>query len=325
MLVALYVRVSTNRQVIEGMSIHDQIEQMNNWAKNNQHNVVQEFIELGASAYDDKRPVFDEMIEAALKWPSPFNAIIVHSVTRFCRDNAIRELIERKLAKDEVRVISITEPLPEDEAAANLMRNVVGITGEWQSRENAKHAMRCQRDNAIQGYYNGAPTPFGYKAIVTDVAGSRGRLKKKLAINEAEAGIVRMAYVFYLQGLEAREMGCKEIAKHFNEKGLLMRGKPWRMQKAQTVLSDPLYMGEYFTNIRDSKNNCNRPPDEWVKVSVPAIIDAATFERVREKREARSPSRTPPRVTNSPTLLTSLLKCGNQACSSHQGQLCGTG
>jgi site-specific DNA recombinase len=78
----------------------------------------------------------------------------------------------------------------------------------------------------------------------------------------------------------------------------------------QILLSDTLYMGEYFTNIRDSKNNCNRPPEEWVKVGVPPIIDAATFERVREKRESRTPARTPPRLTSSPTLLTGLLKCG---------------
>ena len=66
-----------------------------------------------------------------------------------------------------------------------------------------------------------------------------------------EAGIVRMAFDLYLHGVEGRELGCKEIAKHLTEKGLLDRGKPWRMQKVQIVLSDSLYMGDYFTNIRE--------------------------------------------------------------------------
>ena len=96
---------------------------------------------------------------------------------------------------------------------------------------------------------------------------------------------------------------------HLTKKGLLMRGNPWRMQKVQILLSDTLYMGEYFTNIRDSKANANRPPQEWIKATVPAIIDAAIFERLRIKREARAPAKTPPRITNSPTLLTGLLKC----------------
>jgi site-specific DNA recombinase len=77
-----------------------------------------------------------------------------------------------------------------------------------------------------------------------------------------------------------------------------------------SVRPDPLYMGDYYTNIRDSKANTNRLPKEWIKTAVPVTIDAATFERVRAKRKAQSPAQTPPRVTNSPTLLTGLLKCG---------------
>jgi Sec-independent protein translocase protein TatA len=53
-----------------------------------------------------------------------------------------------------------------------------------------------------------------------------------------------------------------------------------------------------------------RPVEEWVKTAIPAIIDAATFERVRAIRESRAPSQSPPRRVSSPTLLTGLLKCG---------------
>jgi site-specific DNA recombinase len=191
-----------------------------------------------------------------------------------------------------------------------MMRRIINLFDEHQSKENSKHTSRAMKENARQGFFNGSCAPFGYRAVTTDISGSRGRRRKKLAINEAEAGIVRMAYELYLNGQQGRDMGCKEIAKHLTDKGLLMRGKPWRMQKVQILLSDTLYMGEYFTNIRDSKANANRPPEEWVKVGVPPLIDAATFERVREKRESRTPARTPPRVTSSPTLLTGLLKCG---------------
>ncbi len=158
MRICIYARVSTDRQVVEGMSMEDQLNQIRTWAKNSEFFIIQEFLEPGVSAYDDQRPVFDEMINIATTYPPIFDAIVVHSRSRFYRDNALRELVERKLAKNNVKVISITEPLPEEEAAAQLMRNVVGIMGEWQSRENAKHVLRCMRENAVQGYYNGAPT-----------------------------------------------------------------------------------------------------------------------------------------------------------------------
>ncbi len=309
MHVALYVRVSTSRQADNDLSIPDQLRQLHEWAKANGHLVVQEYIEPGASATDDKRPVFQQMINDAMMKPPAFEVIIIHSLSRFFRDGIEFGVYERKLAKNKVKVISITQPTSDD-SAGEMMRRIITMFDEHQSKEISKHVSRCMKENARQGFFNGSSAPFGYQAIVTDIAGSRGRHKKKLAINEAEAGIVRMAYDLYQNGYQGREMGGKEIAKHLTEKGLLMRGKPWNIHKTHTLLSDPLYMGEYFTNIRDSKANTNRPPAEWIKATVPAIIDAATFERVRAKRESRAPAKRAPRLVSCPTLLTGLLKCG---------------
>jgi site-specific DNA recombinase len=309
MHVALYVRVSTSRQADNDLSIPDQLRQLHEWAKAIGHLVVQEYIESGASATDDKRPVFQRMINDAMMKPSAFEAIIIHSLSRFFRDGIEFGIYERKLGKAGVKVISITQQTSDD-SAGEMMRRIITMFDEHQSKEISKHVSRCMKENARQGFFNGSSPPFGYHAIVTDIAGSRGRNKKKLAINESEAGIVRMAYDLYLNGYQGREMGGKEIAKHFTEKGLLMRGKPWNIHKTHTLLSDMLYMGEYFTNIRDSKANTNRPPEEWIKATIPAIVDAATFERVRAKRESRAPARRAPRLVSCPTLLTGLLKCG---------------
>lgn len=308
MHVALYARVSTTRQAENDLSIPDQLRQLNEWAKANGHLVVQEYVEPGASATDDKRPVFQQMIADAMVKPPAFEAIIIHSLSRFFRDGIEFGVYERKLAKNKIKVVSITQPTSDD-AGGEMMRRIINLFDEHQSKENSKHTSRAMKENARQGFFNGSHPPFGYQAVSTDISGSRGRKRKKLEINEAEAGIVRMAYSLYLNGLDGREMGCKEIAKHLTDKGLLMRGKPWRMQKIQDILSDTLYMGEYFTNIRDSKTQTNRPPEEWIKTTVPAIVDAAMYEAVREKRESRAPSKTPPRLVNSPTLLAGLLKC----------------
>jgi site-specific DNA recombinase len=309
MHVALYARVSTTRQAENDLSIPDQLRQLNEWAKANGHLVVREYVEPGASATDDKRPVFQQMMADALMKPPAFDSIIIHSLSRFFRDMIEFGLNERKLAKNKVSVISITQPTSDD-AGGEMMRRIINLFDEHQSKENSKHTSRAMRENARQGFFNGSVAPFGYQALATDISGSRGRKRKKLVVNDAEAGIVRMIYGMYLHGKDGQDMGCKEIAKYLTGKGLLMRGKPWRMQKIQTILSDPLYMGEFFTNIRDSKANVNRPPEEWIKVIVPSIIDAATFEQVRARRESRAPTKTPPRLTNSPTLLTGLLKCG---------------
>lgn len=314
MHVALYARVSTTRQAENDLSIPDQLRQLNEWCKANGHLVVHEYVEPGASATDDKRPVFQQMIQDAMQKPQAFDAIIIHSLSRFFRDGIEFGVYERKLKKNGVQVISITQPTSDD-AGGEMMRRIINLFDEHQSKENSKHTSRAMKENARQGFFNGSHPPFGHKAISTEVVGSRGRKKKKLEINDAEAGIVRMVYDLYLHGLNGRVMGCKEIAKHLTDKGLLMRGKPWGIQKVHKLLSDPLYMGDYYFNVIDSKTQKKRPPDEWVKTSIPAIIDAATFERVRAKRESRAPEKTPPRLTSAPTLLTGLLKCG--VCGNH--------
>ena len=309
MAVVLYARVSTTRQADNDLSIPDQLRQLNEWAKANGHLVVQEYVEPGASATDDKRPVFQQMIGDAMTKPPAFEAIIIHSLSRFFRDGIEFGVYERKLAKNGVKVISITQ-LTSDDASGEMMRRIINLFDEHQSKENSKHTSRAMKENARQGFFNGSRPPFGYKATATDISGSHGRKKKRLEIDEAEAGIVRMAYDLYQNGYQGRVMGCKEITKHLTAKGLLMRGKPWGIQKIHKLLSDSLYMGDYYFNVIDSKAATKRPPEEWVKTSIPAIIDAATFEQVRAKRESRSPEKSPPRLTSSPTLLTGLLKCG---------------
>ncbi len=309
MHVAIYARVSTTRQAENELSIPDQLNQMRDWAKANGHLVVQEYVEAGASATDDKRPVFQKMIADAMMKPPAFEVIIINSLSRFFRDGIEFGVYERKLAKNKVKVVSITQPTSDD-AGGEMMRRIICMFDEHQSKEISKHVSRSMKENARQGFFNGSTPPYGYQSIETDKAASRGRAKKKLAINEAEAGIVRLVYDLYQHGLDGRVMGCKELAKHLTGKGLLMRGSAWNVQKIHKLLSDSLYMGDYHFNVVDSKTHQKRAPDEWVTTAIPAIIDAATFESVRAKRESRAPIKTPPRRVSSPTLLTGLLKCG---------------
>jgi site-specific DNA recombinase len=309
MHVALYARVSTTRQAENDLSIPDQLRQLNEWCKTNGHLVVHEYVEPGASATDDKRPVFQQLINDAMQKPQAFEAIIIHSLSRFFRDGIQFGVYERKLIKNKVKVISITQPTTDD-AGGEMMRRIINLFDEHQSKENSKHTSRAMKENARQGYFNGSMPPFGYLAATTETTGSRGRKKKKLAINEAEAGIVRIIYDLYLNGINGKSVGVKEIAKYLTDKGLLMRGKPWGIQKVHKLLSDPLYMGDYYYGVVDSKAGQKRSPTEWVKTNIPVIIDAARFEQVRAKRELRAPAKTSPRIISSPTLLTGLLKCG---------------
>jgi DNA invertase Pin-like site-specific DNA recombinase len=154
MIVALYARVSTVKQAEKDLSIPDQLRQMREWCERQGHAVAVEYVEPGASATDDRRPEFQRMIGEACRSPQPFDAIIVHSQSRFFRDHYGFVSYARRLTRAGVKLISITQPTGE-EASGEMMRQVISLFDEYQSKENGKHTLRAMKENARQGFWNG--------------------------------------------------------------------------------------------------------------------------------------------------------------------------
>src|SRR5271166_2540610 len=169
---ALYARVSTGRQAEQDLSIPDQVAQLKAWCDGRGVRVAANYIEPGASATDGKRPEFQRMVERACDGEHAFDLIVVHSYSRFFRDAFGLEFYVRKLAKHGVKLVSITQELGEDPAQV-MMRQVIALFDEYQSKENAKHVLRAMKENARQGFWNGSRPPFGYQAVEVERRGAR--------------------------------------------------------------------------------------------------------------------------------------------------------
>ncbi len=308
MAVALYARVSTSRQAEKDLSIPDQLRQMRDWCKAQGLAVALEYVEPGASATDDRRPVFQQMIAEATLSPSPYEAIIVHSRSRFFRDLFQFLSYERILKRAGVKLISITQQTSDD-PAGEMARTIFSLFDEYQSKENGKHTLRAMMENARQGYFNGNRPPFGFKAVEAEARGRRGQ-KKRLAIDPVEAAIVRQVFRLYLHGHKGSPLGEKGIAASLNSRGVSLRGQRWTKNKIHQLLAHSAYVGEYVFNRVNNKSGEVKPESEWIRVAVEPIIDAATFEQVRALRASRAPDKVSPKIVNCPTLLTGLLKCG---------------
>ena len=309
MIVALYARVSTTKQAEKALSIPDQIRQIKDWCKREGHGVAAEYIEEGASATDDKRPVFQRMISEACSGSSSFDCIVVHSRSRFFRDLCEFVLYERKLNKAGVRIISITQQTGDD-PAGEMARKIYSLFDEYQSKENAKHTLRAMMENARKGFFNGSIPPFGFKTEEVPIPGNRG-MKKRLVIDDGEAEIVKKVFDLYLNGDKGRTLGMYGVARCLNEKGIPCRGRRWNSGRVNELLGNPIYIGNYYFNKKVHKTGERKPEKEWILINVDAIIDENVFKRVEGRRKARNPENVPPRVVNSPTLLTGLLKCGS--------------
>jgi site-specific DNA recombinase len=307
---ALYLRVSTGRQAEHDLSIPDQRQQLKSWCRANGHQVVAEFVEAGASASDDRRPVFQQMIERACDGERAFDVIVVHSYSRFFREAFEQEFYLRKLAKHKVKVVSITQPVgDENEPVHAMMRKVIALFDEYQSKENAKHVIRSMKENARQGFWNGATPPLGYRLVEAEKRGTK--IKKKLEIDPVEAECVQLIYKLYLYGDgTSGALGIKEVVKWLNRKGhRTRRGETFGVAAVHKILTNTVYIGEWRFNVTSSRTRQRKPADDVVKIAVPAIIEPHLFEQVQTQLRARSPRVAPPRLTTGPILLTGLAVC----------------
>ena len=307
---ALYLRVSTTRQAEHDVSIPDQKRQGEVYCEARGYKLVDVFVEAGASATNDRRPEFQRMIEAGTSKPAPFDVVVVHSFSRFFRDHFELEFYVRKLAKNGIKLVSITQEMGDDPMHV-MMRQIMALFDEYQSKENAKHVLRALKENARQGFWNGSLPPIGYRVVAAEQRGAK--VKKKLEIDPLHADTIRLIYRLALEGDGSTgQMGVKAIVKHLNGKGIFTRdGGRWGVGQVHRVLTRRTYIGEHRFNRR-SKAGEVKPEGEIVTIPVPPLIDRETFDAVQKLLQARNPkTELPARVVIGPTLLTGICYCGN--------------
>ncbi|MFG1425710.1 recombinase family protein [Roseixanthobacter glucoisosaccharinicivorans] len=307
---ALYLRVSTVRQAEHDVSIPDQKRQGEAYCETRGYELVETFVEPGNSATNDRRPEFQRMIEAATTKPAAFDVVVVHSFSRFFRDEFEMEFYYRKLAKNGVKLVSITQELGDD-PIHDMMRRIMSLFDEYQSKENAKHVLRALKENARQGFWNGSLPPIGYPVVAAEQRGAK--VKKKLEIDPLHADTIRLIYRLALEGDGASgQMGVKAIVKYLNGKGIFTRDGGRRgIGQVHRVLTRRTYIGEHRFNRRSNKGEV-KPDEEVITVQVPALVEQETFDAVQELLQARNPkTELPARVVIGPTLLTGICYCAN--------------
>ncbi|MEQ8311124.1 MAG: recombinase family protein [Sphingopyxis sp.] len=250
------------------------------------------------------------MIDLATGSEHPVQVVIVYNLNRFARHLLTQFVAEHRLQNAGVRLISITEdfgPGPNGQ----MMRSMVAIMNEKYANGASLFTRRDRRTNARSGYWNGGTVPFGYKTETAAVEGNKER--KKLAIVEHEAAVVRRIYALAPHGLSGQPMGTRAIAEWLAANGYTMRGKPFFHSALDGILTQPHYRGAYPD--KTAADNGRVPgPEDWIWVECPQIVEPEEAETVAAIRAKAAPAKTPPRITNGPTLLTGLAVCDNPAC-----------
>jgi site-specific DNA recombinase len=290
---ALYLRVSTARQAEHDVSIPDQKRQCEAYCISRGYQLVEIYVEPGASATNDRRPEFQRMIEAGISKPASFDVVVVHSFSRFFRDHFELEFYVRKLAKNGVKLASITQEMGDDPKHV-MMRQITARFDEYQSKENAKHELRALKENARQGFWNGSLPPIGYRVVAAEQRVAK--VKKKLEIDPLHADTVRLIYRLALEGDgTSGPMGVKTITTTLNARRIFTcDGGRWGIGQIHRILTRKTYIGQHEFNKR-GKTKELKPAAEVIPVEVPPLIEQASFNAAGASQIAQSQGLARPR------------------------------
>ncbi len=304
----LYARVSDKKQGDKDLSIPSQIKLMQDYCERKKIPVRKIFREI-KSALEGKRPEFDRMIEEAINAEVPPEFILTWNTARFARNSETAQRTKRLLRPKGIRVIAISQEVADDHYG-RFMERIFEDIDQLQSEQIGIDTLRGMVENAKQGYVSGGTPAFGYqfKSCLDD----RGNKKLKLEINDDEAKIVKLIFQLYVNGLEGLSpLGSQRIVDYLNKIGCRTRsGCLWEKGTILSIIQNPVYSGTYLFNRRSSREKRIKNRNEWVAVSVPAIIETPLFMEAQRIRKSRAPERKSVSSATNPALLTGYLYCG---------------
>lgn len=297
MKAVIYARVSSDKQDTD-LSISAQLNNLREYAVRNKYLIIKEFVDEAESGRTAARPAFREMISMSKRPSKPFDIVLVWKYSRFARSREDSIVYKTMLRKNEIQVISITEPF-DDTPTGRLLEAMIESLDEFYSANLGEDITRGLRESASRGFYLTSKAPYGYQRVkVRD--GDKER--PKLTLEPNQASIVASFFNDVIN-----EQGLKEIVKDLNNRGIPgPSGKSWNKATLHKILTNEVYTGTLIWG-RESKHKLKpiRVENAW-----PAIVDKDTFQAVGNKLHDRSPARLNPRRVASRYLLSGLVKCG---------------
>ncbi len=226
---ALYIRVSTHEQ--DDLSPDAQTRLGLDYAKSNNIIVPKDyiFVESVSGRKAKNRHEFQRMIGLAKSPEHPIDVIIVWKFSRFARNQEESIVYKSMLKKDNVDVISISEPLV-DGPFGSLIERIIEWMDEYYSIRLSGEVLRGMNEKALRNGYQLSP-PLGYSAV----GGG-----KPYIINEDEYKMV--SYIF--EQYDVYDKDWTAIARSMNAKGWkTKRGSAFDNRSIERILKNPFYYG----------------------------------------------------------------------------------
>jgi len=156
----LYVRVSTQEQVLNGRSIENQQERLVSYAHARGYEVLETIVEEGKSGQKSSRPGFQKILK--LVRDRKCDAVIVYSLSRFAR-NTVDTLEAVKLMREnQVAFLSLTENLDTSSAIGEFFMTLTAAFAQLEAKTASERIRSVMAMKKSKGEHLGV-VPFGFR------------------------------------------------------------------------------------------------------------------------------------------------------------------
>lgn len=201
-----YLRVSGDEQADRGLPIAGQREAIERYAAAHGVTITRWFVDEARPGSNDHRDAFQAMMRSAQTTPTPVNAVILWSWSRFARSVDDAHYWKALLRRRGVEVVSLAEPIPDNlpPGMEYVLESVIHWSDARRLDEISHDSRRGQQALARLGFIpsGGVPAPRGYRQQREDVV-IEGRRRQAIRwVPDAEwQSVVRRAWRLRLEGL----------------------------------------------------------------------------------------------------------------------------
>ncbi len=231
MRAAVYVRVSTEEQSVEGYSLDAQRSALLDYCIHEGMDVADVYEDGGYSGRDIKRPGYMRMMNEHDKW----DVLLVLKMDRIHRNSRNFMNMMDELGKKNKGFISATDALDTGSAIGRFVIDMIQRIAQLESeqigertymgmKEKAGSMSNTEKESRTMGFN----APFGYE------------LNSGILLSaQEELDVVRGMFRDYLGGST-----MDSIAYSLNNRGVLTKkGNPWNIFNVRIVLRNPIYAG----------------------------------------------------------------------------------
>ena len=298
---AVYVRVSTEDQAKTGYSLPDQIASCKAFLTRQGKTDIVEYVDDGYSGEFIDRPALTSLRDDIAA--GRIEAVVVYDPDRLARKLSIQLLVAEEMEKAHVSLHFVTgdyDASPE----GRLFFSMRGAIAEFEKAKILDRTLRGKKKKASLGKIIQDFGLFGY---------DYDPITCSYTVNEEQAAIVRKIFSLSLD----KQLSINHIQEELKKRVILSpTGKAmWPVSSIHNVLRNRTYTGTFNSmQFREHKSGIKtrvlteRPPDEWIPITVPVIIDEVTFERTQKQLQQNKLKAK--RTATYPFLLGGIIYCG---------------